>query len=123
MSEYGMSKMENNEIMNTNMEDIKMRTIKELLDSNVSREEMTVEEERAFVNYWFDLYEETGFLDKFHQVYNETEKFNGKPFEVLSRCKEGEWDLECLPAWNIKFNNGDTLEAYPEEICTLEQNG
>ena len=57
MSEYGMSKMENNEIMNTNMEDIKMRTIKELLDSNVSREEMTVEEERAFVNYWFDLHD------------------------------------------------------------------
>ena len=123
MSEFGMSKMEVNEIMNTNMEGINMRTIKELLDSNVSRKEMTVEEERAFVNYWFDQYEETGFLDKFHQVYDETEKFNGKPFKVLSRCKEGEWELGFLPAWNIEFENGDTLEAFPEEICKLEQNG
>ena len=55
-------------------------------------------------------------------MYKETDAFNNKPFKVLSRCKEGEWDLECLPAWNIEFENGDTLEAYPEEICKLEQN-
>lgn len=122
MSEFGMSKMEVNEIMDTNMEDIKMRSVEELIHNQVNREDMTEEEERAFVEYWFNKYEETGFLEKFRQVYKETEKFNGKPFEVLSRCKEGEWDLECLPAWNIKFENDDTLEAYPEEICKLEQN-
>lgn len=121
MSEFGMAKMEVNEIIDTNMEEINMRSLEELLKNDISRENMTVEEERMFVEYWFNNYEETGFLEKFHQVYDETDDFNNKPFKVLSRCKEGEWNLECLPAWNIKFENGDTLEAYPEEICKLEQ--
>lgn len=122
MSEFGMAKMEVNEIMDTNMEEINMRNLEELLKNDISREHMTVEEERMFVEYWFNNYEETGFLEKFHQVYDETDAFNNKPFKVLSRCKEGEWNLECLPAWNIEFENGETLEAYPEEICKLEQN-
>ena len=123
MSEFGMAKMEVNEIMDTNMEEINMRSLEELLKNDISRENMTVEEERMFVEYWFNNYEETGFLEKFHQVYDETDAFNNKPFKVLSRCKEGEWNLECLPAWNIEFENGETLEAYPEEICKLGQNG
>ena len=61
MSELGMNKMEKNEIMDTNMEDIKMRTIKELLDSNVSREEMTVE----------DMLKETERLKKENEKYYE----------------------------------------------------
>lgn len=123
MSEFGMSKMEVNEIMDTNMEDIEMRSVEELIHNQVNREDMTGEEERAFVEYWFNKYEETGFLEKFHSVYGETEDYKGKKFKVLNRCKEGtRWDLETLPAWNIEFENGEKLEAYPEEICKLEWN-
>lgn len=120
MSEFDMSKMEVNEIMDTNMEDIKMRSIEELIHNQVNREDMTEKEERAFVEYWFNKYEETGFLEKFHSVYEETADINGESFKVISRCSEKEWDLICLPAWIIKFNDGKEYEAYPEEICKLE---
>lgn len=123
MSEFGMSKMENNEIMDTNMEDVKMRSVEELIHNNISREDMTKEEEKTFVEYWFNKYEEEGFLEKFHVVYGGMDDYKGKKFKVLSRCKEGTfWDLETLPAWNIEFEDGEKLEAYPEEICKLERN-
>ena len=36
---------------------------------------------------------------------------------MIGRCEEGkEWDLESLPAWNIEFEDGHKMSAYPEEI-------
>lgn len=70
--------------------------------------------------YWFNRYEKTGFLDTFDSPYETGHKYNGMRFKVLSRCGEG-WDSECLPAWNIQLENGDKLEAYPEEICKSER--
>ena len=47
-------------------------------------------------------------------------------FIVLGRVKyikddDSGADLECLPMWNIRFENGDTTAAYPEEICLAER--
>lgn len=124
MSELGMNKMEKNEIMNTNMEDIKMRTVEELIRDKIERMDMTEQEERAFVEYWFKEYEKTGFNETFDGTIYDYPNLDGRPFEVVSRCDEEHYDLQVLPVWNIRFtDNGETFEAYPEEICKLEQNG
>ena len=50
-------------------------------------------------------------------IKHEDKKYIGKPFKVIGRCEEGkEWDLESLPAWNIEFEDGHKMSAYPEEI-------
>lgn len=106
-----------------------MRTIEELLKLGVYREDMTEEEEKIFVNYWFDKYESEGFAKVFCSPYTFTDeeptKYNGKKFEVVGRVKpldedEHGSDLECLPMWNIKFEDGYTMAAYPEEIIPNE---
>ena len=51
MSEFGMSKMESNEIMNTNMEEIKMCGVEELIRNNISRTDITIEKEKDFNAY------------------------------------------------------------------------
>lgn len=106
-----------------------MRTIGELLKENILREDMTKEEEKLFINYWFDKYESEGFSKVFCSPYEFTDKeptkYNGKKFEVVGRVKsldedEHGADLECLPMWNIKFEDGHTMAAYPEEIIPRE---
>lgn len=106
-----------------------MRTIEELLKLNINRDDMTKEEEKLFVDYWFNRYESEGFAKVFCSPYEFTDKeptkYNGKKFEVVERVKpldedEHGTDLECLPMWNIKFDDGHTMAAYPEEIIPSE---
>lgn len=106
-----------------------MRTIEELLKENILREDMTIEEEKLFVNYWFNKYESEGFAKVFCSPYEFTDedptKYNGKKFEVIGRVKsldedEHGVDLECLPMWNVKFEDRHTMAAYPEEIIPNE---
>lgn len=49
---------------------------------------------------------------------NYMRRFNGQRFTVLGRCSEG-WDEECLPAWRIRLECGEEVEALPNEICVL----
>lgn len=94
---------------------------------NKSREHLTIDEERAFVNDCYDLYEHIGFAETFETPYTDKEKYKGMKFTVLDRVKEFSEeikegnDLECLPMWKIQFENGDITEAYPEEICLEER--
>lgn len=97
-----------------------MRTIEELFDQNVSRDEMTEEEERNFVNYWFDKYEKQGFFNVFISPYDSLKKYNGKKFKVIERVTEEKYDLESLPAWRIEFENREQIDAFPEEIIENE---
>ena len=90
------------------------------------REDMDIETERKWISDMFDAYEKTGFVDTFSTPFDllpGQEKYLGQKFKVVRRVEEGKdsWDLCCLPAWVIQFDNGDTLEAYPEEICKVEQ--
>ena len=104
-----------------------MRTIEELAALD-SRETMTWEEEHAFVDYCFNLYEAEGFAKVFCSPYEADEARNGMPYKVLGRVKvyEGgdftndEADLECLPMWMIQFEDGHIMNAYPEEIIPSE---
>lgn len=89
------------------------------------RHEMTIEQEKEFINYCFDLYEKEGFHDKFWSQGGDFQELIGKTFNVLSRCTEDECDLECLPMWNIEFKNGVKIQAYPDEIIfrEMKENG
>ena len=87
-----------------------------------SRECLYKEEERAFVEKCFDLYEKEGFTKKFHTPYDDKQSYEGKEFTVLGRVSEGRADLCTLPIWQIKFSDGNVIDAYPEEIAISEVN-
>ena len=99
-----------------------MRTIKELIENGIFREEMTIEEENAFLEYWYKKYEDTGFCETFDTTYIDFCKDKiGKKFKVIERIKQPDADTECLPMWKIQFEDGSFANVYPEEICLLER--
>lgn len=90
-----------------------------------SRDDLSEDEERNFINDCFDMYEHIGFANTFGTPY--AGKYEGMKFTVLGRVKEitedkeNGADLECLPMWNIQLENGDIMAAFPEEICLAER--
>ena len=72
----------------------------------------------------FEMYEQTGFIDKFDSPYDDIgggeHEHNGMTFKVLRRATMQECDIEAMPIWYIEFENGDTAYCYPEEICVAE---
>ena len=98
----------------------------EFKDETFIRDEMTEEREREWVDFCFEAYESDGFTPTFETPYDdELVEFNGMKYEVLSRVKEFKddpkgADLECLPMWNIRLENGKEIAACPEEICLSE---
>lgn len=84
------------------------------------RDEMTKEQEAEFVNHCYDLYEKEGFAKVFWSQGGDFPDYHGKPFKVIGRVKESESDIECLPMWDIKFEDGHEMSAYPDEIIPRE---
>lgn len=93
--------------------------------------DMTREQERIFVGHCFDLYEKEGFSKIFVSPYDYIDEIGqrqGTSFKVLGRTKERTnteneenstdltADLECLPMWQIQFDDGTIINAYAEEI-------
>ena len=89
---------------------------------DIDRSEMSVQNEIAFVEDLYDVYEKTGFVPFFQARDSEYQNRNGKRFTVLGRIStdDPKWDLECLPAWHIRFEDGSETCAFPEEICFSE---
>ncbi len=87
---------------------------------SMHRDEMTKEQELEFVSHCFRLYEQEGFAKKFWSQGGDFEEYQGKPFSVVGHVTEEEADLECLPMWLIRFQNGDELNVYPDEIIPSE---
>ena len=78
---------------------------------------------REYVGALSEAYEETGFCDtcKFCGCEG-TEIYDNKPFRVLGRVSEDDGaDLETLPLWYIRFDDGFETAAYPSEICLAER--
>lgn len=71
----------------------------------------------------FEMYEQTGFNEKFDSPYDDEHEHNGMAFKVIRRATTEECDLEAMPLWFIEFENGDTAYCYPEEICKIEHKG
>ena len=74
-----------------------------------------------FIEDSFNLYEHYGFLEEFKTPYEELKDKVGLKFEVVKRATTDDFDLECLPAWLVKFENGETAHCFPEEITKLEE--
>ena len=86
------------------------------------RGNLSEENEKSFVEDCFKLYERKGFADRFWTPFVENKEYIGMSFYVRRRTpahnaenSEGA-DLECLPMWDIEFENGTGISAYPEEI-------
>lgn len=90
------------------------------------RDEMTEDCERAFVADCFDCYESESLSKRFWTQDGDYVEYVGKRFSVIGRTPE--WDrqgadgadLECLPMWRIRFEDGKEIDAYPDEIIVRE---
>lgn len=89
------------------------------------RDEMTQEQEREYIDDLFDFYEGEGFAKVFWSMGGDFEEYYNKPFKVIDRLTEKKCDLECLPMWKIKFEDGEIIHAYPDEIIpsVMKENG
>jgi hypothetical protein len=84
--------------------------------------DVSIEQAREYVNHCFDLYEKEGFAKEYWTPYEDKSltQHIGKSFKMIKRMGEPEYDLEALPAWLIKFEDGEEIEAYPEEIISSQ---
>lgn len=48
------------------------------------------------------------------------EKYDNEPFMVIGRTSFKDADLQDLPMWDIKFEDGSKITAYPDEIILGE---
>lgn len=88
--------------------------------AGVDIDKLSDDEFRAFKEECFHLYEMTGFLEYFDSPYDDHGEHNGMRFEVIRRATTEECDLEAMPIWFIRFENGDEAYCYPEEIALIE---
>lgn len=96
------------------------------------RDEMTEEQEREYVEDLFAAYEqENNFSKVFWSQGGDYPQYIGKPFTLVGRTPvydekiQGSVELECLPMWQIRFEDGFIMSAYPDEIIlpVMEDNG
>lgn len=87
-------------------------------EDTVDRNMMDGETHLSFVEDLYDAYEATGFVP-FFQAISGNDGYDGNRFDVVGRVPTDDpnWDLENLPAWRISFDDGNEIEAFPEEIC------
>lgn len=89
------------------------------------RGNMTMEQQLQFVEDCFACYEQEGFAKMYWSPYSDRTKYIGKAFTVVGRVpvydgnNDGA-DLDCLPMWTIRFEDGYETSAYPEEIVPSE---
>ena len=91
---------------------------------NADYEEMTEEKKQRYNNALFELYESEGFADTFKTRYSDSKRHNGKHFYVVRRARENDGvncDLQ-LPMWIVRFKDGSTWPAFPEEITNFSRN-
>lgn len=88
--------------------------------ADVNVDDLSDEDFLKFKEDCFELYERTGFLELFDSPYDDHGEHNGMRFEVIRRATVKECDLEAMPIWFIKFENGDEAYCYPEEIALIE---
>lgn len=60
------------------------------------------------------------FSKKFWSPFGDYKDREGKSFKVVGRRTTKEEDLSSLPMWNIEFEDGTVIGAYPEEIIPRE---
>ena len=88
---------------------------------NIDRESFAPDQEKEFILDCYKAYETCGFVP-FFQSSESDMPHNGERYNVIEPVSpdDCEWDLESLPAWRVRFENGDEYYALPEEICFCE---
>jgi hypothetical protein len=83
------------------------------------------EEELFYRQDAFDMYETEGFTETFNTPYEDCSEYNGQKYEIVRRASyvNGDCDMENLPQWIIKFEDGKEINAYPEDISKVEKTG
>lgn len=85
------------------------------------RENLSLSETRAWVDKCFLIYEHHGFAKTFKPCYSDYKEMDGMNFTVVRRANTDDVDMEQLPMWLIKFDNGKETFAFPEEIALDER--
>ena len=81
------------------------------------RAEMDWETEYACVQDLFDTYDAIGFRNTFKNL-SIYEQYDGMRFKVLRRLEDASYiDIELQPMWEIQFEDGERIDAWPAEIC------
>lgn len=81
----------------------------------MERHEMTIEQERQFVEKMFREFEKE-ITETFWTPYSDYRNNIGQEFKIIRRLNEDDVDLECLPMWKIRLSDGMEIDSYPEEI-------
>ena len=72
----------------------------------------------------FAKYEKKKLLPVFKANAEENSKVekmhNGMPFQVVRRLTRQECDVDCLPLWRIRFEDGFEMDALPDEIYPVD---
>lgn len=90
---------------------------------NIDRDNMSEQEELSFVEDCFSCYENEGFSKKFWSPFSDYANRIGQNFNVVGRCTTALHHISKLPMWDIKFEDGTIISAYPEEIIPREMKG
>lgn len=85
------------------------------------RENLSPAELEEFLCDSYEMYENQGYAPLFHTPYTENESRIGQPFKVIRRATLEDCDLDAMPMWQIRFEDGTETFAYPEEIIQGEQ--
>ena len=100
-----------------------MRSVKELIRTKADpMDGMSKEECLALRMLEFDFYEQVGVHDKYDDVHGSYPSHHGFPFKLNGRVAVK--DVEhpyYLPMWEIEFEDGTIMSAYPEEIFSVEK--
>lgn len=105
------------------VEEFNRKWDKETYTTMMERKDDWAEEYAKYLEDCYSMYEDTGFAPTFKSVYSSyPEQYEGLRFKVLRRATpEDGFDLECLPAWEVEFENGERFMCLPEEICLIER--
>lgn len=86
----------------------------------MDRSEMSEEEEVAFVNDCFRLYEKEGFSPKYWSPFMDEAERVGQAVEIVGRIEaDTAHDLSVLPMWKARLA-GAEFEVFPEEVIPSE---
>lgn len=86
----------------------------------VDRDDMSKSELIDYITDLFDTYEKTGFRKRFTSQGTGLKEYDRLKFKVICRVPLHNCELDFAPLWKIKLETGETMAAYPEEICLAE---
>lgn len=99
-----------------------MNTYKELMakwDKFPERDLMSIKEELEYIHDWYNLGKNLP-TKPFEPTFTDYVKYKGQSFTIIDEVKTFEVELEQLPMWKIKMEDGTILWALCDEIFKIE---